>query len=112
MAVTTANDDNGAFVCGGKSANDGCELISSPSLSVLSNRHVFSVTNNLVLHSDVRIGIAPDGLTDLWGLGSGDLLAANMVSNVMDLGITSYLDHLGANLLHSPESVTISSTFE
>lgn len=30
----------------------------------------------------------------------------------MDLSITSYLYHLGANLLHSPESVTISSIFE
>lgn len=109
MAMATANDDNGTVVCGGKSANDGCELISSPGLSVLGNRHVFSITNNLVLHCNVRIEMASDELTDLWGLGSRDLLAANEASNVVDLGIASYLDHLIADLLHSPESVTISS---
>ncbi|ELR06522.1 hypothetical protein GMDG_02157 [Pseudogymnoascus destructans 20631-21] len=112
MAMTTANDDNGALVCGGKSANNGCELISSPSLSVLGNRHVLSITDNLVLHSNVRIDVASGGTTDLWGHGSLDLLAANEASNVVDLSIASYLDHLRANLLHKRESVTDSNTSE
>lgn len=49
MAMATANDDNRALVCRSESANDGCELISSPGLSVLVQCHVFSITNNPVL---------------------------------------------------------------
>lgn len=40
-----------------------------------------------------------DGFADLWGFGSVDLLAADEVSNMVDLCIASYSDHLHANIL-------------
>lgn len=56
--------------------------------------------------------MASGGLTDLWGFGSVDLLAANKASNVVDLGITSDLDHLHADLLNKLESVIMPRIFE